>query len=110
MSWCWIVCSWLPAQLDPLVRVRLLSLACAFPDYVHLMKLNMQKKPGHEEDSRAVEVHLWLNRLLCGRRRPFPSPEPITRNDRSPQHLAGTGTTFPLLNPWMPSFGALNHI
>ena len=29
--------------------------------------------------------------------------------DRSPQHLVGTGTTFPLLNSRLPSLGALNR-
>ena len=42
MSWCWTVCSWLPAQLDGLVRVRLLSLVCTFTDYMLLTQPQVQ--------------------------------------------------------------------
>ena len=38
MSWCWIVCSWLPARLDALAQVRLLSLARAFTNYMYLIQ------------------------------------------------------------------------
>ena len=67
MSWCWTVCSWLPAQLDGLVRVRLLSLACTFPDYMRLTQVQVHSNFQTILFVSKLLPHLHCYRFLRGR-------------------------------------------